>query len=185
MKLRPAALIAFDGQSLPLGPSTAEAYPAQVMAQLRGATHNVVAVTNTSWATRSLDAARRVDRHLRRVTGPKILVDSAGTTNVNSSQTAAEILTEAETYWAARSAAGWTVVATDVPDSIGFDAGEDTKRADLNAAITTSVQLDASVAIATALGDPNGANFTDGTHLSVAGVAVVVALFVPALEAFL
>jgi lysophospholipase L1-like esterase len=180
--LRGARLLLFDGQSLPLGPSTALAYPARTVAALSGTFGQVEAVSNTTWLQRSTRAARRVDRHLRRTTGRKVLVDCGGTSNINNGENAAAILAEAEAYWTARRTAGWDlIVATDVPDSIGFQPDEETQRAALNAALATSSLVDVFVPIAATLGDPTGPNFTDGTHLAAPGAQAIADLLAAAL----
>jgi len=181
-----ADLIVWDGASLVYAPGTpALAFPAGIMASLTRTESRVVGISDTTWTERSGNVAKRVDQLLGIVGGTKTLFDCAGTKNINSGQTAAQIIAEAETYWDARRAAGFDfIISTTVPDSVGFDAGEDTKRADLNAAIIASASLDAVVDLTgiAALNDAsNTTYFHDGTHFTATGAALVVA---PGLAAY-
>lgn len=187
MPLYPAAVVAFDGQSLSLFPNTADAYPAKVMANYTASLGPVVARAATSWGLRADDAPGRVDAHLRSVTGPSLLVDNGGTFEVQAGFAAAAILAAADAYWSARTAAGWgLIVACTTVDSTFFTAPMQAERAawnDLLRASSTPAGV-ADLAAAPELADASNATyFSDGLHFTAAGATVAAGVIQAALEA--
>jgi hypothetical protein len=139
MGVTPANLWLYEGQSLANRPP-ASPYPSFVKLSFPGDVSKIVARGGTSWEQRTVDAPDRVDKHnLQSVAGRTILIDTAGTTDLNFF-TAAQSIAQAHIYWTARRAAGWDfLVATTVPDSSTFDSTEDAQRVILNDAIEDSV----------------------------------------------
>lgn len=172
--VKPAAVWAFDGQSLAILPGPVQAYPAKVLAAYPGDVGPTVARGSSTWTQRAEDAARRVDRHLRRVTGPGRLVDLGAQSELLAGQASGTILTAAEAYWTARAAAGWAVWACTIPDG-DYTSPQQTQRAALNQAIRSSAVPTGVVDLdATLLGDWTGnpSLFLDTLHLSGTGATL-------------
>lgn len=168
-------LIVWDGQSLANFPGPATAYPALVNATRTGLLGPVEARDGTTWATRALTAARRVDQHPYTVSGLRALGDCGGTSEVASGTAAADILASATGYWADRLAAGFdVVVAATITPSTVFDPGDEAERLAFNDLLRNLVMAGVTVcdlAAVPILADPAGPGYDDGTHFSVAGAA--------------
>lgn len=140
--VRAAPLFCYGGQSLPNRPVEAP-FPSFVAQSFPGVLHRTSAehVGGTTWTQRAVDAASREDaRYLSATAGPKVFIDTSGTTDVELLSDAPTIIANAQAYWAARRAAGWDfIIATTVPDSSIFDGTEDALRAAVNDAIEDSV----------------------------------------------
>lgn len=187
-------LFAFDGQSLMLQPSFSVDVPENVLAalpalddlRLRG---HRCAIGGTTYAERVVDVTRRVDALLAAVpvgTAP-YLFEAGGTAEVGAavSDDPASILAAMESYWAARQAAGWTVIASTVPDSSTFNnATKDACLTALNTAIRASTVWDA---LADVVGDTPGLLdhtdtdlFFDGIHYTATAAAAAGDSFIAA-----
>lgn len=183
-KARPSDLIVFDGQSLGLVPTLALSFPTKMMST--GVVHTVWynrAISATTWLERAVDVTNRVDRLLRCVptstASVKTLFDTAGTKNINNGQTAAQIFSEASTYWTARRTAGFTkIIACTVSPSTDFTGGELTVRTDYNQLLRNAVgvELDgvADLETITQLSDPTNTTYYDsGVHYTDAATTLV------------
>ena len=121
---------------------------------------------------------------------PAVLVVVCGTNDLANSRTAAQLLTDVQTYTAARRAEGWRVVVCTVPartkDTDGitaWPAGKETQRTTYNASLVSGwsswadglADLDAAAPALAA----------DGIHLSVAGNATIAATIQTATDALL
>lgn len=183
----PADLFTYDGQSLALAPDGdtlgPDAFPWVVRASYPRAVSRIVAVGATSYTTRAANATQRVDRLLDGCAGTKTLVDIGGTNEVNDAgKTAAQASIDMEAYWAARIAAGYNLlVGITIPNSTGFDAAENTKRATINASTIASPTLDAVIDLSAilVLGVPvfefpaDTTYFHDGTHFTALAASLV------------
>lgn len=189
--VRPADLYVADGQSLMLQPNPGVTVPERVASSVGAGRHVTVARGGTSYSQRNADVVRRVDSQLSSVTGSAFLLDAGGTTDLLVGAQAANLILTMEAYWTARRSAGFDwIVASTVPDSVGFvgDADAETQRQALNALILASSVPDAVADIAdlSQLG-PSGASadttyFSDGTHYTNAATLLAGPLFYAALS---
>lgn len=183
----PGILTTWDGQSLQTTPDSTTNLQSKVQA-LQSSHGVVTAIVGTTWATRAVDAALRVDVLLESVTGPKILVDLGAQQELIGDQTASAILTAAESYWTARQAAGFTVVALTVPNSTFYTGQRAVEWAALNTNMRLSSVPDAICDIA-ALPEMQDASdttyFPDGLHLSTTATTLLAPYVDVAISEFL
>jgi hypothetical protein len=182
--LPPCDLIVWDGQSLANVPDAATAYPAVVHASLTHTDKAVRARNGTTWATRTVNADRRVDPLVRAVNGTRTLIDAGGTSDIDNGMTAAAILADAEAYWTARRSAGFDlIIACTVPPIAGYSAPELAVRSTLNGSILASSVPDAVVdwTAIPELEDPTDTDYfdPDGIHFDANGAAVAGAAILP------
>jgi hypothetical protein len=175
--VKPARQLVFDGQSLNITPFSGPTYPTRLLAMVpAGLPGTVVAVQRTTYAERAATAATRVDPVLagaQRTT----LLDLAGQSDLLTDMPAADVLAGAESYAAARRAAGASeIVVFTVPPSTWFTAAQDRERIAYNQLLRTSTRFDGLVDLAalTELQDATDTRFyEDGIHPTVAGAEVI------------
>lgn len=172
-------LITFDGNSLTVGTTPVhDSYPAQCLASLGAGYFGInFGVYGQNIDSMIADAASEIDPYLDFARPKNILVAWEGTI-VLASQSAAYAYAALKTYWAARRAAGWKVVAVTILPATAVD---NTKRAALNTLIASDPTLYdalADVAANHSIGDDgDNADLTyyvaDGTHMTATGYGVV------------
>lgn len=190
-------LYAYDGQSLMVAPEPGISVPERVEAIVGRGQHltgtygrDSVAWGGSSYGQRTQDAARRVDRHLRRTVGTKYIFDGGCQTDLILGAQAASLIVTMEAYWSARKAAGWDfLIASTVPDmnSAYQTPAIETQRQAINELIRSSTVPDAVADIAAVpeLG-PSGASqnasyFFDGLHYTNAATLLAGEVFAAAL----
>lgn len=183
--------ITFDGQSLNLAPFGGLPFTTRAMgtAPMAAIGWRVPAIQSTTYDQRAVGASSRVDQFVRESRHP-ILVDTAGTAEIDAGLTAAQTLQEMKDYIGARRAAGFVyVVGLTVPAATLFDAAKTTQRLAYNALLTSGSAAgfyDAVVDIASIpeLADPtNTTYFSDGIHFTAVAAQLVADLVAPALAA--
>lgn len=190
-------LLIADGDSIMLGYSlpTASSMPSQLVALVTGGIGRVrmsnFAVTGQTVADMNTDAATQVDGVYSSAYDKRICLVWGGTNDLYFGASAATAYSRLTTYWAARRAAGWTVVAfTITPRSAGSPPADfETQRANLNSSIRSgSANYDVLVDVAadSRLGDAgdetNTTYYLDLVHMTQAGYAIVAGLTYTALQ---
>jgi hypothetical protein len=180
------------GNSLTGGPSFDTSYPTQTRALLGDEVDYTIAGTaGMTTPTMITEAATRIDTRLSSWNKANILVGWEGRNHVVvSGASAATAYSSLATYYAARQAAGWKVVAATVLPSQSLS---NVTRATLNQSIRDNWQTFAD-ALADLAADPtigpDGANsnatyYSDTIHLTAAGNAVAAQVFADAIEPLL
>lgn len=172
----------FDGQSFNFAPAVDTAFPIVLTASLPASKYrsDVVGVSSTTYAQRSVDAATRVDQRIP--LQKTILFDVGGPSDIIANLTATQVLTAAEAYADARRTAGVDIIIgfTVTPGSSAwYSSGQDTVRQTYNTNLKASSHFNAVVDMASL---PHAANpndttyFYDGLHPTSLLVADIVAL---------
>lgn len=175
-------LVVFDGDSITtgLGVAAGSDFPSQTVPLLTEPDWlkvNVAAGGRTV-ATMVSQAARIVDSAYDAQYTNKIVCEQGGINDVFGGASAATVYSNLLTYWAARQAKGYKVVACTVLPASTVTGGAETARTDLNTSIRgDATKYDALADIANDARLQNTANTTyfqaDGVHPTAAGAAVI------------
>lgn len=160
--------ITYDGQSLLLAPSTlTDTAPYVIGAALTHPRPFVVRnMLGTDYPTRAVTVSTRVDPYYLQATGQRAYVDCGGSTDIQNGASGATVIANAEAYWNARKAVGFTpVVVCTVPNGGIFNTSPlQAARAAYNVLVKAST---VPSAVADLDACPELQNFNDLTYFQV------------------
>lgn len=187
-------LLICDGDSLTSGQGSTlgQTYPAVLSKSAAGQAHVNFGVASQTVVDMSADAATQIDAGVFPGYTTKIVLLWAGTNDLYFGATAATVYANLKTYWAARRAAGFKVIAfTITPRSAGappptFEASRQT----LNTSIRSDpslydalVDVGANAMLGDAGDETNTTYYADLVHMTNAGYAIVAGLAQTAIAA--